>query len=156
MRAVWQHGAMDEGTSEPPRFALDEATIELGRREIERIRAQLRGRHDADHAPTTDATEPAREVAAEPLPSPPARDHSPDAVASDRFSADRIAAEMTAAADRERLEARVDQLESEVGQLRAALGAVMRAAAAGLDAPPPLPDDPAGQAQDLRGAPNVD
>lgn len=52
------------------------------------------------------------------------------------YSADRIAAEMGAAAERERLEQRVVQLEREVQLLRSALASILHTAAGAVDSGP--------------------
>ncbi len=88
--------------------ALSPETIELGRREVERLRARLRS------------------------PKPVAEPHVAETDAADSFGPDRMLAEMAAAGERDQLVTRVAQLEAEVAHLRAVLAAVIETAAGGV------------------------
>lgn len=106
----------------------DPETIALGLSKIAEIRAQLAGgrprpagTHGADDVQPPQSTE---------TPLPHRVQHAK--TEHREWSADRMTAEMAAAAARDDLQARVTSLEAEVLQLRSALAAVLNAAADGL------------------------
>lgn len=133
---MWHDELMEERS--PSRdHSLDPATVELGRRHIERIRAQLNPLHQP--GPTTSTDNPL----------------APFVERSETMSADRITAEMATAAEREHLEARIVQLEIEVRQLRNALATILDAAATGIAAPTPTNHSPLASAE-VRAPDNSD
>lgn len=110
---------MDE--EQDRRFRLDDETINLGRRELERIRQRLN--------PNTPIpiTEYSDNTTAEPTASAPPPPTNEDAQSARHdFDPQRIAAEMSAAAHRENLERRIEQLEAENTVLRSTLSEFQR------------------------------
>jgi uncharacterized small protein (DUF1192 family) len=110
---------MDAARDPADSLGLDADVVAVGRREIERIKAEL-GRRSAR----------ARPVHGEPT-VVPARSLPP----ADGMSADRMAAEMAAAAERDHLVERVRALEAEVARLRDAMATILETAARGVRPP---------------------
>ena len=138
---MWHDESMEERSASRD-HSLDAATVELGRRHIERIRAQLNPLHQPDPTASTDdppVTAPSASVVEHP----------------ESMSVERITAEMATAAERERLEARIVQLETEVRQLRNALATILDAAATGIAAPNPTNHSPLASAE-VRAPDNSD
>lgn len=99
-------------------LGLDPEVVAVGRREIERIKAEL-----ARRGTRTSPAEPVRSPGVDRVP------------ALDEMSADRMAAEMAAASERDHLLERVRALEAEVVRLRDALASILETAAGSIRTP---------------------
>jgi uncharacterized small protein (DUF1192 family) len=110
---------MDADRDPADSLGLDPEVVAVGRREIERIKAEL-GRRSQRSRPAHG------EPTVVPAGSRPPVDH---------MSADRMAAEMAAAAERDHLVERVRALEAEVARLRDAMATILETAASGVRPP---------------------
>ena len=104
---------MDAARDPADSLGLDPDVVAVGRREIERIKSEL-GRRSTRSRPALGGATPVP-----PRPVPPVDD----------MSADRMAAEMAAAAERDHLVERVRALEAEVAHLREAMATILETAA---------------------------